>query len=434
MNLIEKKIPPQSVHNSHKKGLLVLFTARYPFGLRGEKTFLQEEIKCLHEVFDRVVLVPRHLSGEKLDLPENVEVDETYSAYLNHANKLVLLFKVLQSQYFWKEVAIHPSILLYPAAIYRVFAFFAGALMTMEWTKNWLIDNCADGSILFYTYWFDHAAMGVGILKRSYPTIRVVSRAHGYDLYEETYYKPPFWPGRRIALEALDGLFTISNAGLVYMVDRYPDFREKYYLSMLGVPDPFFQTRGSTDGVLRVVSCAYVEKVKRIGLLFDGLKRAAKLRPNQQFEWSHFGDGEEWAQMKKRVERETLPNLTVYFPGHVPQSEINDHYLKNAVDVFVNVSLTEGIPVSIMEAISCGIPVIATDVGGNPEIVSETNGVLTSPDPSPEEIADAIFQFIDNPSMSAAKRKGSYDVWRRKFNADENFRKFAEQLRSIGES
>ncbi len=46
-------------------------------------------------------------------------------------------------------------------------------------------------------------------------------------------------------------------------------------------------------------------------------------------------------------------------------------FKENSVDLFINASITEGTPVSIMEAISCGIPIIATDVGGNPEIVSE---------------------------------------------------------------
>ena len=48
----------------------------------------------------------------------------------------------------------------------------------------------------------------------------------------------------------------------------------------------------------------------------------------------------------------------------------------NDFDLFVNMSLSEGIPVSIMEAISFGIPIIATNVGGNAEIVNDETGVL----------------------------------------------------------
>lgn len=44
---------------------------------------------------------------------------------------------------------------------------------------------------------------------------------------------------------------------------------------------------------------------------------------------------------------------------------VYDFYRNNDVDVFVNLSESEGIPVSIIETISFGVPVVATDVGGN---------------------------------------------------------------------
>ena len=61
--------------------------------------------------------------------------------------------------------------------------------------------------------------------------------------------------------------------------------------------------------------------------------------------------------------------------------------------MFINVSSTEGIPVSIMEAMSFGIPVIATAVGGTPEIVNNENGYLLSKDPSAKELAEVIQNF-----------------------------------------
>ena len=46
-----------------------------------------------------------------------------------------------------------------------------------------------------------------------------------------------------------------------------------------------------------------------------------------------------------------------------------DYYKNNIIDIFINLSASEGIPVSIMDAISFGIPCIATNVGGTGEIV-----------------------------------------------------------------
>jgi colanic acid/amylovoran biosynthesis glycosyltransferase len=62
--------------------------------------------------------------------------------------------------------------------------------------------------------------------------------------------------------------------------------------------------------------------------------------------------------------------------GNVENSKILDFYSENYVDLFINFSEFEGVPVSIMEAQSAGIPVLATKVGGTSEIVSSDNGFL----------------------------------------------------------
>jgi glycosyltransferase involved in cell wall biosynthesis len=111
------------------------------------------------------------------------------------------------------------------------------------------------------------------------------------------------------------------------------------------------------------------------------------------------------------------------------------HYRDRPVDVFVNVSRTEGgAPVSIQEATSCGIPIVATAVGGNPEIVSEKNGILLDTNLTPEEIAAALLKISENPVLAARLRSGSRQVWETGYNAEANFRAFAERLKSIGES
>jgi len=48
----------------------------------------------------------------------------------------------------------------------------------------------------------------------------------------------------------------------------------------------------------------------------------------------------------------------------LPHNDVLNYYASNPVDVFINTSSSEGLPVSIMEAMSFGIPVIATNVGG----------------------------------------------------------------------
>ena len=102
-------------------------------------------------------------------------------------------------------------------------------------------------------------------------------------------------------------------------------------------------------------------------------------------------------------------------------------YAEKHFDLFINVSESEGIPVSIMEAMSFGIPVIATDVGGTSEIVENCyNGVLIEPEFIPGEVAGIIINLSnsDNSDMRSAARKS----WEKKYNAVNNYRKFYEDL------
>lgn len=68
----------------------------------------------------------------------------------------------------------------------------------------------------------------------------------------------------------------------------------------------------------------------------------------------------------------------------------------NWSDVYILPSFNEGLPISILEAMSYGMPIISTPVGGIPEVVDETNGVLVTPG-NEEEIYMALMKYIENP-------------------------------------
>ena len=77
--------------------------------------------------------------------------------------------------------------------------------------------------------------------------------------------------------------------------------------------------------------------------------------------------------------------------GQVPHDDVAK-YMKRA-DFFVLPSWSEGMPVALLEAMACGLPVIATNVGGIPEIVNEDTGVLVEPK-KPRELARGIMSAL----------------------------------------
>lgn len=415
--------------------ILLLFTSSYPYDYAAEYTFIQPELDYLTEVFDQIVLVPRVCQGKRFPLPPGVEVNEQYAEALQRAANPAKMFPLaLSFPCFFHEIRRQPGILLRPAKALKLILFSSRAELTRRWTMDFVKARHVDMEhCTLYSYWFDHVTTGLAMLKREFPGAKLVSRAHGYDIYEEYYY-PYYWPCRPETLAGLDRLFSASQDGKTYLCERYPEHAAKFETAHLGMADPAFVNQPSSDGIFRIVSCAHIVPVKRLDLLLDGVAAAAHLRPEQRFEWLHFGDGAGIQSLRRRVEREFPVNARGRLIGNVPNPEVLQYYRDHPVDVFVNVSSTEGgAPVSIQETISCGIPVIATSVGGNPEIVSERNGILLDPNPSPQEIAKAIFAYLDDPQMTARKRKGSREVWRESYNAEVNFRLFAERLKSIGE-
>ncbi|MCK6584639.1 MAG: glycosyltransferase [Anaerolineales bacterium] len=371
--------------------ILLLFSNSYPYDYATEQTFLKGEVEILRKRFERVILIPRIAQGNLLPIPDGVEVDTSFAESFTLGRRLGESALAVFSKNFYLDLTNRLPSSLKLTYLRRLFSFIAGTNLTRKWMLNWLKSNhVSAGEAICYTFWFDEITMGLSLAKGAHPTLRVVSRAHGYDLYEELYGD---WPCRPRAVELIDRLFADSDIGEKYLREKYPHFKEKYEAALLGVKDPGGIAEPSTDGVLRLVSCSNFHPVKRIDLLFENAKAS--------------------------------------FPGYKSQHELLQTYLSNPVDIFLNVSSTEGTSVAMMEAVSCGIPVLATAVGGNVEVVREKNGLLLSTNSAPDEIADALLSVCDHREAWLMKRQGSHEVWQERYNETTNFEAFAQKLVEI---
>jgi len=189
-----------------------------------------------------------------------------------------------------------------------------------------------------------------------------------------------------------------------------------------------FSKSSSRDGIFRIVSCSPVVPVKRLGLLLEGIHKLALQRSDLSLVWHHFGEGLQKRDIEERARVSFPRNVRFDFPGYPSKEILMEFYKNNPVDVFMNVSESEGTPVAIMEAISCGIPVIATAVGGNAEIVTKENGILLNGNPSPDDIAFTIMKFMGMSEKRQQMSAGSRRVWKQKYDADVNYSLFVQTL------
>lgn len=418
---------------------LILIPATYPW-----EQFVDNELPYLSSTFERVIILPRYFrpnyahskTGESYkDLPQNVIIDtsllpqdETPIKIIFH--KLHSILMILMSRELYKEVLRNPGSINNINHLKRIAGHLSEALRTQKWILHQYVQqsNITLEKTVFYTYWISGATMGIGMAKERYPEIKLVSRAHRGDLYEECY-DPPYIPYHYKTLTLCDRIYLISEHGYDYLAGKYPHIKDKLEVARLGVEDPRFITEPSKDGIFRIVSCSYVVPVKRLDLLIRGLKTLAQQHHEKSFKWIHIGSGPLIEQMEE-LARKCLPgNISFHFLGYVP--DVISLYQNNKVDIFINVSSSEGIPVSIMEAQSCGIPVIATSVGGTPEIVSNGVGVLLSNNPSPQRIADAIWALRNNSSQIERLRENIKFNYNKRYNAENNYREFSSKLKNI---
>ena len=104
------------------------------------------------------------------------------------------------------------------------------------------------------------------------------------------------------------------------------------------------------------------------------------------------GDGEEREGLINRISSMGLKE-TVHLMGNVAHNRLTQ--ILNAADIFILTSVAEGVPNAILEAMACGLPVVATDVGGISEVVKPgVNGFLIDTR-QPRDVAKALRQTFE---------------------------------------
>ncbi|MHB9023859.1 MAG: glycosyltransferase [Armatimonadota bacterium] len=404
---------------------LVLFTHAFPFG--NSEPYLATELPYLAARFNRILLAPHQCEGERRSVPANVEVVTTLAA-LSTWSRIRHLLGALLTPELYAEIGAQGWKMLDIRRVLRALNHLGKARAVATWVEQQMLRGEIHATeTLYYTYWLAFQTTGLMLLKRRCPELRVISRAHGWDIYLERH-TPAYLPFRPHLLQGLAGIYVASRHGRQYLAAQYPELAEKCHIAILGVHDSGHLTPASDDGILRVVTCSSMYALKRVPLFVAGLAAFAHAAPTQTVYWDHFGSGEE----RERVEAlaATLPEqIHVTLHGWVPNEAVLAFYHTHPIDAFVNVSLTEGgNPVSIMEAQSCGIPVIATAVGGTPEIVNDENGILLESDPAPMAIAGALMRAVDHRTEFETKRAASRRTWQRQANAAVNYTAFAARL------
>lgn len=406
------------------KQKLLLFTEQFPFGENTETAFLQHEIKYLEKKFE-VTIVPYGFNRNSTFIP-GYKIDTSLKFALSDKNKREKLLTCMKSRILFNELLSKKIHFWNIARLKRLASYIERGETVKYWFLNSYGKIAHTQRIYLYTYWNNEITLGLGLSKNPLLNSKLISRAHAHDLYENIHFFG-YIPCFENNLKYADKFYPVSNEGLKYINEKYPGYGKKVSTEYLGVDACKSESLKSEDGIIRIVSCSYLIRRKRVDLIVKGIVSFIK-RYGYHISWTHFGNGPQEAEIKTLAIENKSEKFNFVFKGYVPNTDVLKYYSENPVDIFITASASEGLPVSLQEAQAHGIPVIGTAVNGIPEIVNERVGVLISRNPTPIEIADAIYFIITDKIRFMAMRKNSIKNWEIKFNADINYQNFSNTI------
>ncbi|MCB8999479.1 MAG: glycosyltransferase [Bacteroidales bacterium] len=398
---------------------LAVYTNSFPFG--NSESFLETELNILSPHFDKIYIIPFSGKGKQRQLPENVFIlpciqKEKWGTIKVYIIGLMHVRRIFTSPELKKGLS---SISFLKSLKYLGYGIL---------TKNSIEKNLSIPVPIHYSYWLTFTAFSLSILKSEGKIKKLICRAHGYDLYMERAEKGLQFI-QSSTIRNLDKLFLISKHGENYLRDKYPGETEKFSLSRLGTIDPGKLNPVNHNDNFTLVSCSVINPNKRVYLILDALQNFSRNHPAKKITWYHFGTGKELNAYSERSEHQFKnTEISCFFKGQLSRQELYDFYSSVPVDLFINVSESEGVPVSIMEAQSFSIPIVATNVGGNPEIVNDKNGMLINSSTNPVELSEILNRIYEDKENWNLKRSLSRKNWEDNFNAEKNYSLFADVL------
>lgn len=411
---------------------LIVFVSNYPFG-QGEP-FFNDELKYLSNKFDSILIVRKssdvtkelyNIEGinniELLSIPKVKKLK--YKCYFTLFKYVIKTFRTEKS-----KLKSFKKIKLYLGFLCKSIDYEDAIKKNLKIEKHDIL----------YTYWLDDLTLGMCFLIQEMKlSNKIVSRCHGWDVYEYRH-ELKYLPLRSYLYNNLDLVATISDDAYLYIKNTYyKEYLNNITCFRLGVEDlnnELLKNKIDAHKQITLLSFSTFSRVKNLELLIETLESINDFN----IEWYHIGDGlfnnnyESYLYETIEKKIQSKNNIQVRLLGFLNQDQIAFFLNNTYIDLMINTSHFEGIPVTIMQAKSFGIPVVAPNVGGINEIVNNKNGFLLSSKPSVREIYDTFLKISELSEFEVQKKRlESRATYQSKFNSTINYNIFSDKLVSM---
>lgn len=402
---------------------ILYFTDSYPYGM-GEE-WKTNELRVLSRHFDKIEVIPFHYGSNLVPIEPIIGIKYHAPLFGSIPNprawyKFLQIGKSKHLFFFINELR---KIGIFNAS--KIKQWLGSSYTIIQLLNNSILKekliNSTEPTIAYF-FWGRKTAKIVPLIRNLSITSYV--RLHGYDLYKHRH-KTNYIPYQEEILKKANKILTISEDGKNYLRKEYPFLTDKILISRLGTTYAG-TSKQSSDNSLTLFSCSSLVPVKRVKLIALALLHIKSV----SIKWIHIGDGNLKDEILDLTEKFSS-NINFKLTGWIDSKKVKLFYQDNQADLFINVSESEGVPVSIMEAMSASIPVLATNVGGVSEIVNNENGKLLNVNIKPQELANEICAFYNLPILKKLElREGAYNTFKQKYNAETNTLELVQMFKS----
>jgi glycosyltransferase involved in cell wall biosynthesis len=258
---------------------------------------------------------------------------------------------------------------------------------------------------------------GAGIYSRLLSIITKVKCVHTFHgLHIDNYNTPLkifYITLERIFARFTDKFISVSNSEAERLLKKLKLNKSKLLLIENGIdiPDkPAFPTGGGKSSVLTITRFDYAKNTLLLAEIIRALKELGSL---DKFSFKVIGEGEERKQFEKSIENYSLANSVELLNF---SENIEEHYRETFC--YISTSRWEGLPLTILEAMSYGIPVIATDVVGNKDLVQQGETGFLFDLNSPKSAAEHLIELAENNSLKSIISKNCLKLVIDKYNVN----------------
>lgn len=244
---------------------------------------------------------------------------------------------------------------------------------------------------------------------------------HGWDVNDLHGSNAKYRLLRRLIKPFVHQYIALSSEAKEYLEDKIGVATRRIVHLCNGVDADRFLPTKAADKNTTVIGCVgRLEEVKNHQLLIESIGVLAQ-QTEKPFVLQLVGDGSLRDKLQKRIEA-----LEVTDKVEMLGNRNDVDKLMNRFDFFVLPSLAEGISNTILEAMACGLPVIATNVGGNGDLVVDTKTGYLVDAYDPQGLANKMQSYIDDPdtcqlhgsqSRQRIEQEFSLDVMVKKYHA-----------------